>query len=51
MYNTILNDKNIREPYETFYKLNIGLSIDEFEAQKAMLEILNEKDLQKKDIY
>jgi len=48
MYNTILNDKNIREPYETFYKLNIGLSIDEFEAQKAMLEILNEKDLQKK---
>jgi anthranilate phosphoribosyltransferase len=48
MYNTILNDKNSREPYETFYKLNIGLSIDEFEAQKAMLEILNEKDLQKK---
>lgn len=36
MYNTILNDKNIREPYETFYKLNIGLSIDEFEAQKEL---------------
>ncbi len=48
MYNTFLSDKNIREPYETFYKLNIGLSIDEFEAQNAMLEIFNEKDLQKK---
>ncbi len=48
MYNTILSCENNREPYETFYKLNIGLSIDEFEAQKAMLEILNEKDLQKR---
>lgn len=48
MYNTISSDKNIREPYETFYKLNMGLSVDEFATQKAMSEVLREKDQQKR---
>lgn len=48
MFNTILSDKNIREPYETFYKLNMGLSVDEFATQKAMLEVLRERDPQKR---
>ena len=38
----------ITEPYESLYKLNIGLSIDEFQAKSAMLAVLREKDLQKR---
>ncbi len=37
-----------KEPYESLYRLNIGLSIDEFEAEEAMLEILKMSDLQKR---
>ena len=39
----IARDKRIKEPYESLYKLNIGLSFDEFEAEEAMLEIFKEK--------
>lgn len=48
MFNTFLNTKTIKEPYETFYKLNVGLSVDEFSTQTAMLEALNEKDPKKR---
>lgn len=44
----IINYKKFKEPYESLYKLNIGQSLDEFEAEEAMLEILNEPDLQKR---
>lgn len=48
MVNIIQRDTKIKEPYESLYKLNIGLSIDEFEAEEAMLEILKEENLQKR---
>lgn len=44
----ILRNKKVKEPYESLYKLNIGLSIDEFEAEEAMLKIFKEKDSQKR---
>ena len=44
----IINYKKFKEPYESLYKLNIGQSLDEFEAEEAMSEILNELDLQKR---
>ena len=44
----IINYKKLKEPYESLYKLNIGQSLDDFEAEEAMLEILKEKDLQKR---
>jgi len=46
--NLVEKDKKIKEPYESLYKLNIGLSIDEFEAEEAMSIVLREKDLQKR---
>lgn len=44
----IERDAKVKEPFESLYKLNIGLSIDEFEAKDAMLAVLNEKDFQKR---
>ncbi|MGE5456528.1 MAG: anthranilate phosphoribosyltransferase [Ignavibacteriales bacterium] len=44
----LINHKKLKEPYESLYKLNIGQSLDEFEAEEAMLEILNEKNLEKR---
>mgnify|MGYP001623032039 CR=1 FL=1 len=32
------------QPFESLYKLNIGLSLDEYETEEAMSVILNEKD-------
>lgn len=48
MDNIILRNKKVKEPYESLYKLNIGLSIDEFEAEEALVKIFNERDLQKR---
>jgi anthranilate phosphoribosyltransferase len=44
----IINYKKFKEPYESLYKINIGQSLDDFEAEEAMLEILKEPDLQKR---
>lgn len=44
----IISNIEFKEPYESLYKLNIGQSLDEFETEQAMLEILKEKDLQKR---
>ena len=48
METPIMNYKKNKEPYECLYKLNIGQSFDEYEAEDAMLEILNEKDVEKR---
>jgi len=48
MDDIILNNKKNKGLYEYLYKLNIGLSIDEFEAEEAMLEILREENVQKR---
>lgn len=44
----IIKVQNTNEPYESLYKLNIGYSLDEYEAEEAMTIILNEKDTQKR---
>ena len=44
----IIKVKEYKEPYESLYKLNIGLSLDEYETEDAMRIILNEKDESKR---
>lgn len=44
----IIKSQNTKEPYESLYKLNIGHSLDEYEAKDAMTIILNEKNTQKR---
>ena len=38
----IIKPQNTKEPFESLYKLNIGHSLDEYEAEEAMSIILNE---------
>lgn len=44
----IIKSQNIKEPYESLYKLNIGHSLDEYETEEAMTLILKEKDTSKR---
>lgn len=44
----IIKTKEYKEPYESLYKLNVGLSLDEYETEEAMSLILNELDEQKR---
>ena len=44
----IIKKQETKEPYESLYKLNIGHSLDEYEAEEAMTIILNEKNEQKR---
>ena len=44
----IIKIQEAKEPYESLYKLNIGHSLDEYEAEEAMTLILNEKNEQKR---
>ena len=44
----IIKIQETKEPYESLYKLNIGHSLDEYEAEEAMEIILNEKNEQKR---
>ena len=44
----IIKTKEYKEPYESLYKLNVGLSLDEYETEEAMSLILNETDEQKR---
>lgn len=44
----IIKIKKSKEPFESLYKLNVGLSLDEYETEEAMKIILNEKDIQKR---
>lgn len=44
----IIKPQETKEPYESLYKLNIGFSLDEYEAEEAMSIILNESDVQKR---
>lgn len=46
----IIKSQNIKEPFESLYKLNVGHSLDEYEAEEAMSTILNEKDKEKRII-
>lgn len=41
---SIIKSQNVNEPYESLYKLNVGQSLDEYEAEEAMMLILNEND-------
>lgn len=45
---SIIKSQNVNEPYEALYKLNVGQSLDEYEAEEAMMLILNENDDQKR---
>ena len=40
----IIKKNEYEEPFESLYKLNIGLSLDEYETEEAMGTILKEKD-------
>lgn len=44
----IIKSVKYSEPYESLYKLNIGRSLDEYEAEDAMSKILYENDIQKR---
>lgn len=44
----IIKSVKYSEPYESLYKLNIGRSLDEYEAEDAMSKILYENDVQKR---
>lgn len=44
----IIKTQKYNEPFESLYKLNVGQSLDEYEAEEAMTSILNEKDIQKR---
>ena len=44
----IIKSVKYNEPYESIYKLNIGRSLDEYEAEAAMNKILYEDDIQKR---
>ena len=44
----IIKSVKYSEPYESLYKLNIGRSLDEYEAEDAMNKILYENDIQKR---
>lgn len=44
----IIKSQNVKEPYESLYKLNIKHSLDEYETEEAMTLILNEKNVQKR---
>lgn len=46
----IVNKCEKKEPYESLYKLNLGLSLNETEAYNAMKSILNIKDKDKRTI-
>ncbi len=44
----IIKTKKNNEPYESLYKLNVGYSLDEYEAEDAMKKILDEPNLSKR---
>lgn len=44
----IIKPQEVKEPFESLYKLNIGHSLDEYEAEEALSTILHEKDEQKR---
>lgn len=44
----IIKPQFTKEPYESLYKLNVGQSLDEYEAEEAMSIILKEKDVHKR---
>lgn len=44
----IIKSITYEEPFESLYRLNIGLSLDEYEAEEAMTKILKEDDIQKR---
>lgn len=44
----IIKPQEVKEPFESLYKLNIGYSLDEYEAEEALSTILHEKDEQKR---
>lgn len=44
----IIKQNDYQEPFESLYKLNIGLSLDEYETEEAMNVIFNEKDATKR---
>ncbi len=44
----IIKQNSYNEPFESLYKLNIGLSLDEYETEEAMNVIFNEKNTTKR---
>ena len=48
--NLIVNKCDGKEPFESMYKLNLGLSLDEYEAYEAMKSILNIKEKGKRSV-
>ena len=48
--NLILNKCDGKEPFESMYKLNLGLSLDEYESYEAMKSILNIKEKGKRSV-
>lgn len=46
----IKNKYNGKEPYESIYRLNLGLSLDEYQAYSAMNSILKIKDKNKRSV-
>lgn len=48
---TLIKNKYIgKEPYEAIYRLNLGLSLDEYEAYNAMNSVLNLKEKSKRSV-
>lgn len=45
---SIIKQIEYKEPFESLYKLNIGLSLDEYETEDAMNAIFNEQDKTKR---
>lgn len=43
-----IEPQEVKEPFESLYKLNIGLSLDEYESEEALSIILHEKEDQKR---
>ena len=43
-----IEPQEVKEPFESLYKLNIGLSLDEYESEEALSIILHEKEEQKR---
>ena len=48
--NLIINKCGGKEPFESMYKLNLGLSLDEYESYEAMKNILNIKEKEKRSV-
>ena len=48
--NLIVNKCDGIEPFESMYKLNLGLSLDEYETYEAMHNILNIHDKEKRSV-